>query len=518
MFGRIELERAEEAGDAVVFLRCRGPGLHGDITTDSEHTRVGPDGRFAFIGSLTFPTTEHCYLYVRHPRYQTERVELADVLLQKLEPIKLKDMQRVIAAGPDDNVKRDTGNPWPQGEVYNHLSDTLLWLNALSKAEQRDMARYVPSVHEIYRQAYHLLSPENTRLRDMLRLLGIIEERTAYAYPFSEYLQAVKAGDAKKVGAFIDGGVLRETRYRGLSSTLSVAAAEGHLDVIEVLLANDEPMNIAGCGAPLLAALREKQWPAALKLIDAGADLDILCRDRRALGDTLSDFARYTRLDLLGQFLQADVPVDTINSRGTTALAEASTRGRIQSVKALLAAGADPAVRTAEGQTLLQDAINKGYLDIERELRLALAARHDTAEELADAGETISLPWRRGEPAPYRVHSSFGQVNDIVADPRTPGILWLGTAGGLLRVDPANAEQRVWGRANGLPAGGVQDLWFDTAAGYLWVATGAGLARLPLDDLDRVETVGAGEPRSSHASRFLREPPPGTVWYIGNGG
>ena len=56
--GSIELEHPADAAYAVAFLRCRGGGFHGEITTDSEHARVRASGGFTFLGSLTFPTTE----------------------------------------------------------------------------------------------------------------------------------------------------------------------------------------------------------------------------------------------------------------------------------------------------------------------------------------------------------------------------------------------------------------------------------------------------------------------------
>jgi hypothetical protein len=516
--GSIELEHPTDAADAVVFLRCRGSGFHGEITTDSEHTRVRANGRFAFLGSLTFPTTEHCSVYVRHPRYRTVRVDLDDVLVQKLEPIALTSWDRLFKAGPDEELRRGSRYPWPQVEVSRQLSDTLLWLRSFPPGEQKKMARYIPVIHDIYRRAYHLLSPHNTRLREMLRLIGMLEEQTAYAYPFSEYMEAIKSGDASKVQSFIAGGVLRETRYRGQSSSLSIAAAQGHLEVIDVLLAHDEPLDIAGCGSPLLAAIRENQWPAALKLIGVGADTDFQCQKRHPVGDLMTRLARQENLDLLRDFLGVGVAVDQLNSRNTTALAEAAADGKIQSVKVLLAAGANPDVHNEAGVKLIDDAASRGYLDVERELRLAIAERQGVAEPADDTGETISLPWRRGKPSSYRVYSSYGHIYDMVADPETPGILWLATAGGLLRIDPESGKQRAWARVNGLPASAVKDLWFDTVGGFLWVATGAGLARLPLDELERVETVGSGEPRSSFASGFLHGQPPGTVWYWGSGG
>ena len=177
VLGSITLEHPADARDAVVFLRCRGSGLHGDITTDAEQTRVDADGNFAFLGSLTFPTTESCHVNVRHPRYETVRVDLADALVQTLEPIALTSWRALFAAGPDEKTTANSRYPWPQSEVYRHLSDTLMWLRSFPTSEQHTMARYVPDIHDVYRQAYQRLSPRNGGLRNMLRLVGLIEPR-----------------------------------------------------------------------------------------------------------------------------------------------------------------------------------------------------------------------------------------------------------------------------------------------------------------------------------------------------
>ena len=204
------------------------------------------------------------------------------------------------------------------------------------------------------------------------------------------------------------------------------------------------------------------------------------------------------------------------NRQGTTALAEAAAVGRIEVVKALLALGADPDVRTAAGVALRDDAVAKGYLDVERALRARQGAVAEGVSDVPAAGEPIILPWRRGLPVPYRVYSNYGQVTTMVADPAEPGTLWLGTRGGLLRLKPETGARRAWTRVNGLPSSAVGRLWFDERRHYLWVATGGGLARLPLDDLDRVETVGDREPNSSYASGFLGASDGGGVWFWGN--
>ncbi len=515
--GSIQVDKPADAADAVAYLRCHGPGIHGQVRTDAEETRVNAKGRFTFLGSITFPTTERCYVDIRHPRYLTARVMLKDAFAQTLPTLKLESWDAFFAAGPGDKEPGGSHQrSWPETEVRRHLVDTQLWLKSFSASEQRDLAHYVPDIHSIYRKAIQYGGVEWSRdnVRDIVESIARIEDQTGYPYPFHEYIKAVKEGDAPRVQAFLEGGVLKEAWSRGMA--LYTAAEHGHMDVVDVLLAAGEPLNFADCRAPLLGALGEDQWAMALKLIRIGADRNVACRNKPGMGDVLATWARAGNLELLNSFIEAGVPVDTQTRQGTTALAEAAAIGRIRVVKALLAIGADSDVQTADGVALLDDAVAKGYLDVERALRAHQGAVDVPVSDSSGAGEVITLPWRRGRPVPYRVYSSYGQVTEIVADPAEPGTLWLGTQGGLLRVNPETGARRAWTRVNGLPSSSVGRLWFDKSGRYLWVATGGGLARLPLDDLDRVETVGDREPRPSYASGFLGESDDGRVWFWGN--
>jgi len=512
--GRIQVENPADAADAVAYLRCYGGFIHGDIRTDDEETRVNAKGRFRFLGSFSFPVTERCYVEIRHPRYLTARVRLRDAFAQTLPPLKLESWDAFFAAGPGDPAPGGSQRtPWPEGEVRRHISDIRQWLQSFSSSEQRDLARYVTDIHHIYRAAIHYGGVEWTRdnVRDIVEGIGRIEAITGYAYPFYEYIKLVKAGDAPRVQAFLEGGVLHEAWGSGLA--IYKAAENGHMAVVDVLLAAGEPLNVAGCRAPLLAALGAGQWAMALKLIHIGADINVVCRNKPGVGDVLATWARSGNLELLTSFTEAGVPVDTLTRQGTTALAEVASDGRIDVVKALLALGADPDVRTAEGVALLDDAVAKGYLDVERALRDHHGAAGVQAGDVPAAGERITLPWRRGLPVPYRVYSSYGEVTAMAADPVQPGTLWLGTRGGLLRVQPQTGERRAWTRVNGLPSSAVGRLWFDAHRQFLWVATSGGLARLPLDDMERVETVGDREPRPSYASGFPGGGDDGRVWF-----
>ena len=52
--------------------------------------------------------------------------------------------------------------------------------------------------------------------------------------------------------------------------------------------------------------------------------------------------AEHGRLDVIDQLLSADTPVDGVDADGSTALHEAAYSGRADSVRHLLARGADP--------------------------------------------------------------------------------------------------------------------------------------------------------------------------------
>jgi sugar lactone lactonase YvrE len=514
--GSIQLDKPADAADAVAFLRCSGGFIHGDVTTDAEDTRVNAKGQFRFLGSFSLPVTERCYIYIRHPRYLTAHVLLKDDFAQTLPTLILVSWEAFFAAGPEDQVPRGGQRPWPETQVRRHISETQRWLQSFSSREQRDLVRYVPDIHTIYRNAirYGGVDWSQDNVPDIVKGIGRIEALTGFAYPYQQYPKAVKEGDAPRVQALLDGGVLREAWSRGMP--LYTAAENGHVEVVDVLLAAGEPLNFPGCRAPLLAALGADQWAMALKLIRLEAELAIDCRNKPGMGDVLTRWARAGNLDLLTDFFEAGVPVDMLNRQGTTALAEAVTIGRIEVVKVLLERGADPNVHTAAGVALLDDAVAKGYLDVERALRARQGVLAVEGDEVAAAGEPIILPWRRGLPMPYRVHSNYGQVTTLVADPKEPGTLWLGTRGGLLRLKPETGARRAWTRVNGLPSSAVGRLWFDEHRRFLWVATSGGLARLPLDDLDRMETVGDREPHSSHASGFLGASDDGGVWFWGD--
>ena len=69
--------------------------------------------------------------------------------------------------------------------MQRHLTDTRLWLKSFSPSEQHELARYVPDIHKIYRDAVRYGGVEWSRdnVRNIVKGIGRIEETTAYALP-----------------------------------------------------------------------------------------------------------------------------------------------------------------------------------------------------------------------------------------------------------------------------------------------------------------------------------------------
>jgi len=218
---------------------------------------------------------------------------------------------------------------------------------------------------------------------------------------------AANAGSLEAVGALARGGAdVNAAEPRGGQTALMWAAAEGHSDVVSALIAlgatvdaasragftplvfaairNDVPSMKAllDAGAnpntalrsgarPLTVAMQYRHTPAALALIDAGADIAV--RDRS--GSTMLHLAAQTgNRDVVRALLargadpNARTPKTTMQAargggggRGApvgeqTPLMLAARADHEEVMRALVAAGADPALRAQDGTTLLMAA------------------------------------------------------------------------------------------------------------------------------------------------------------------
>jgi len=145
---------------------------------------------------------------------------------------------------------------------------------------------------------------------------------TAASYGDAEVAQVlVEAGaDLTATASPSAGGVPGGTALRH-------AAVFGMVDVVKVLLAAGATDLVQAAAAGNITALLSAQTPE---------------RERVA---ALRMAAEHGRLDVIDQLLGAETPVDGVDADGSTALHEAAYSGRADSVRHLLARGADPGRR-----------------------------------------------------------------------------------------------------------------------------------------------------------------------------
>ncbi|MGY1740079.1 MULTISPECIES: ankyrin repeat domain-containing protein [unclassified Blastococcus] len=193
------------------------------------------------------------------------------------------------------------------------------------------------------------------------------------ADPAGQLLEAAAAGDADRVALALRAGAGLETRDAQGRTPLLLAAANDRVDVARLLVA-------LGADPDALDGRHDTPWlvtgvtgsVAMLEvLLPAGPDLTI--RNRFG-GVSVIPAAERGHVDYVRRVVQTGIDVNHVNDPGWTALLEAVVYGdgspRYQEiVRILLAAGADPLIRDADGRTALDHALARGHAGIVQALR-----------------------------------------------------------------------------------------------------------------------------------------------------
>lgn len=196
----------------------------------------------------------------------------------------------------------------------------------------------------------------------------------------ANFIKAARFGQVDPVKAYL-GRNYRVTVTDYLGDTALIAATGGgHMEIVQMLLAAKASVNAANNDkrTALMAAAMRGDEPLVKMLLDAGAEVN--AKDKQ--GETaLFDAVRYGHLPVVRMLLDAgadpnvknQLVVNAVDS-GYTPLMYAARRGLVPNsssvrdwldiVKALLAKGANPDIRSTRGTTALSVAQDYGNQDI----------------------------------------------------------------------------------------------------------------------------------------------------------
>ncbi|XP_041982480.1 uncharacterized protein LOC121735648 [Aricia agestis] len=237
-------------------------------------------------------------------------------------------------------------------------------------------------------------------------------------------LEAAARGDAGRVASLIRAGAPVDARDENGISALQRAAADGHVDVVRVLLEHGADPNtqdrvhgntatheaawkgysrcvalLARCGAlrarnaagfaPLHLATQNGHNQTTRELLLAGAPPDL----QNNYGDTsLHTAARYGHAGVTRILISAQCRVSEQNKNGDTALHIAAAMGRRKLTRILLEAGCDKSLRNHQGETARDIATRKGLEEIIAILNTPVAKQKKKEKRDKSRDRTIDEP------------------------------------------------------------------------------------------------------------------------------
>lgn len=195
----------------------------------------------------------------------------------------------------------------------------------------------------------------------------------------TEWFDAAKNGDAKRLAELLRNGVAVDAAYAGGMTALMHAAGYGRTEAARLLLSVGADVRAVGkvpVHTPIICAVHYARIDASgdmelhshgskelvALLLAAGADV----RAKDGRDNSLLHYAAiYNRADLIPVLIQAGVEIDGQNITGHTALIIAAGHGYTDVVKSLLEAGADvTCVLKINGQNAMTRAARRGQQEI----------------------------------------------------------------------------------------------------------------------------------------------------------
>jgi hypothetical protein len=189
-------------------------------------------------------------------------------------------------------------------------------------------------------------------------------------------LAAAERGDADAAQRALAAGADVDARDARRRTALIIAGETGHIAVARVLLAARADVNALDdrrYDALTQAAARGDHALVAL-LLEAGADVRLITSPYG--GTALIAAAHHGHVEAIRLLLARRPPIDHVNNLGWTALMEAVVLGdggprHTETLRLLIAAGANPNIADRAGVTPLGHARGRGYAEMVKALEAA---------------------------------------------------------------------------------------------------------------------------------------------------
>jgi len=200
-------------------------------------------------------------------------------------------------------------------------------------------------------------------------LSALLASASAFGGVYEEMLNAVDARDIGKVSELLQRGMDVNTSDQAGNSILLLAAQNGDLPILELLIRNKANIltkNKYGDSALMLAALRG-HLRSVVSLVAAGAEAD-------PDGWTpliYASFAGHT--EVVRFLLTLDIDVDAQSASGISALMASSRNGHLEIVKILLDQGAEVGLQNQNKLTAMDMARKADNRQIVQQLNRARA-------------------------------------------------------------------------------------------------------------------------------------------------
>ncbi len=184
--------------------------------------------------------------------------------------------------------------------------------------------------------------------------------------PANDLHRAAYDGSIKRTVALLSSGSLDVNQGTPHGYTaLMLGAANGHADIVRILLSKGADASILGYDgfAALHLAAQDGHVTVAGVLLEGGADINLRAHNSNG-GTALLMASQKGHLDVIAMLIDAGADLRETTTKGSSPLHMAAEYGHLDAIAALVKAGGDPRAQTSEGVTPLHLAAQNGHLEI----------------------------------------------------------------------------------------------------------------------------------------------------------